>query len=75
MAYRELKIGAVLGDRELEYVVPVIDTGQDPDDSHYYIVMPICERSLQAAIDSGERPLSAIPDIVSGLIEVSDLVD
>src|SRR5271165_3892377 len=79
-AFRELKIGEVLGARELGHVVPVLDCGQDADSERYFLVMPVCEESLQERIRKAAAPF-AIPnlcnitlDILAGLIEVGDIV-
>lgn len=78
-AFRELKIGEVLGSRELDHVVPILDWGQDADSDRYFLVMPICQQSLQNKIKTAS-PL-AVPElckialeIIAGLCEVDDLV-
>src|SRR5260370_1370898 len=49
-AHRELKIGERLGNQALSHVVPVLDAGQDAETDRYFLVMPICDRSLQDEI-------------------------
>lgn len=77
-AFRELKIGEILGERTLNYVVPILDCGQDPDDDRYYLVMPICLESLQhklelkSALNLNEL-CAIVNSIVNGLIEVKDI--
>lgn len=77
-AHREMKIGEALASRSLSHVVPVLDFGQDAASDGYFLVMPICERSLQDDIEAGvltiaEAKLVAL-DILSGLREVGDIV-
>ena len=78
-AFRELRMGEVLGERKLTNVVPILDCGQDADSDRYFLVMPICERSLQEKIGSGvpietQELCEIAMNIVSGLIEVKDIV-
>lgn len=78
-AHRELKVGSSLAERELEHVVPVLDYGQDSESDRYYIVMPVCQMSLQDEIDgNGALALSecrsVAMDILAGLKEVEDIV-
>lgn len=78
-AYRELSVGTALANRGLKNVVPVLDAGQDAESDRYFLVMPVCDFSLQDAI-SKKGPLpwpqarQALLDIVEGLLETSDLV-
>lgn len=46
-AHREMKLGAFLNKRNLKNVVPVFDYGQDAESDRYFLVMPICEYSLE----------------------------
>ncbi|QIO53885.1 serine/threonine protein kinase [Rhizobium leguminosarum bv. trifolii] len=78
-AHREMSIGRGLADRKLGYVVPIFDYGQDSNSDRYYLVMPICEYSLQdylkkkGALDwESTKPIAL--DILAGLIEVNDIV-
>lgn len=78
-AYREMKIGEFLADRDYNHVVPVLDFGQDADSDRYYLVMPLCEQSLQDRIASGtaiewDEAKQALLNIVSGLQEVGEIV-
>lgn len=78
-SHREMSIGAALADREHEHVVPVLDFGQDADSDRYYLVMPVCEKSLQDAVnDAGvlgwDDAKRAILGIIQGLLEVGDIV-
>jgi serine/threonine-protein kinase len=60
-------------------VVPVFDAGQDSESDRYFLVMPVCEYSLQEKIDEASvtlekiHILQAIRQIVEGLIEVSGI--
>ena len=77
-AHREMKIGESLVGRSHEHVVPVIDYGQDADGEAYYLVMPICDRSLSDELKGGQlswdhaRPI--VLQIIDGLLEVKDIV-
>ncbi len=78
-AHREMKIGQALADRRLAHVVAVLDHGQDANSDRYYLVMPICEYSLQDQIGksgplSWEEGKDVALDIISGLEEVRDIV-
>lgn len=78
-AHREMKIGDHLLSRELEHVVSVMDAGQDTQSDRYYLVMQLCERNLQDAVDQSEGGLNveqaviAIRSIIAGLLEVEEL--
>jgi hypothetical protein len=78
-AHRELNIGRKLASKTPDHVVPVLDCGQDADSDRYFLVMPICEESLQDKL-TREGPLAwdsaqaIILDIISGLLEVGDIV-
>jgi serine/threonine protein kinase len=76
-AHRELAIAAKLRRRDLQYVIPVIDSGEYRGD--YFVVMPRAEYSLQQWIEqNGQQNAGAtvkiLLDILKGLQEVSDLV-
>ncbi|SCW76024.1 serine/threonine protein kinase [Sphingobium faniae] len=78
-AHREMNIGQSLASRTLEHVVPVLDYGQDADSDNYFLVMPICERSLQDEVnDKGVLTLAESKavalDVLAGLREVGDIV-
>ncbi|MDP2299059.1 MAG: serine/threonine-protein kinase [Pseudolabrys sp.] len=78
-AHRELSVAARLMDRSFRHVVPILDVGQDAQSDRYFIVMPVCEKSLQDEIDKADGGLSveesmvAIRCIVDGLSEVRDV--
>jgi serine/threonine-protein kinase len=79
-AHRELAIAQQLRNRDLKHVVPILDAGQDADSDRYFLVMPVCERNLQEAIDKEQGQLKldvaleTLRAIVAGLVEVNDLV-
>lgn len=78
-AHRELTLGAALSSRQLTNVVPVLDYGQDAQSDRYFLVMPICDHSLdQYLTDRGKLAWSEISDIaaeiIDGLMEVGDIV-
>jgi len=77
-AHRELSIAAELAGRPLAHVVPILDYGQDAVSDRYYIVMPLCEGSLQDHIHGGPLPFEEAKEvalqIIDGLKEVAGLV-
>ncbi|MBX3489356.1 serine/threonine-protein kinase [Parvibaculum sp.] len=78
-AHRELSIGRKLMSRELHYVVPVLDAGQDAESDRYFLIMPVCDCSLQEKIDELDGTFdvdlfqTSIRAILGGLEEVSDI--
>ncbi|MCH9026675.1 MAG: serine/threonine protein kinase [Proteobacteria bacterium] len=77
-AHRELQIGQSLFERSLQHVVPILDYGQDADSDRYYIVMPVCDRSLQDYIDdkgvgSPADCIEILLAILCGLKEAKDI--
>lgn len=78
-SHREMKIGATLADRSLEHVVPIFDFGQDAESDRYFLVMPLCDYSLQdllrreATLDPASAREAALA-ILAGLEEASDIV-
>lgn len=78
-AHREMNIGETLASRRLKHVVPVLDHGQDANSDRYYLVMPVCDYSLQDWVRksgpvSWEEAKDVVLDIISGLEEVGDIV-
>jgi serine/threonine-protein kinase len=78
-AHREMNIGQSLAKRDLKHVVPILDYGQDANSDGYFLVMPICERSLQDEITAkgvltvSEARAIAL-DVLAGLSEVEDII-
>ncbi len=78
-AHRELKIGQSLMQKSFPHVVPVIDAGQNSESDRYFLVMPVCQFSLQDKISEAngavdiEIAKSAISEIIAGLSEVSNI--
>ena len=78
-AHRELRIGARLMESSFEHVVPILDAGQDPQSDRYFLVMPVCDCSLQDEINKTglgidpEKTCEIIKSILAGLIEVGDI--
>lgn len=78
-SHREMKIGAELATQTHEHVVPILDHGQDAESDRYFLVMPVCESSLQDKLMS-EGPLTlndtkaVAQDILAGLLEVRHIV-
>ncbi|MDO8176719.1 MAG: protein kinase [Undibacterium sp.] len=77
-AHREMDVGAELAGKTYEHVVPILDSGLDADSDRYYLVMPVCERSLQDEIDGSPvevaEGLKITLQILRGLEEVSQIV-
>lgn len=78
-AHRELRIASDLSNRSLDYVVPILDSGQDPTSKRYFVVMPEASGSLQDFIDEREQispaeTASVALSIARGLAELPDLV-
>ncbi|MCH8317378.1 MAG: serine/threonine protein kinase, partial [Bacteroidetes bacterium] len=65
--------------RDLSHVVPIFDAGQDANSDRYFLVMPVCDCSLQDKIDESEDGVDintandAITAIIAGLQEVGDI--
>jgi serine/threonine protein kinase len=78
-AHREMTIGATLATSAHKHVVPVFDFGLDANGDSYYLIMPVCERSLQDVLTShGSLPWDQakpiILEIIAGLQEVPSIV-
>lgn len=78
-SHREMAIGSALADRQHDHVVPVLDFGRDAEGDRYYLVMPVCDRSLQDELDTevaltGLTAKSVALEIAAGLTEVGDIV-
>jgi eukaryotic-like serine/threonine-protein kinase len=79
-AHRELTIADELATRTFDYVLPVLDAGQDPDTGSYFLVMPRADQSLKQYLRAQGTPLGIadaariLRQIVSGLSEVPDIV-
>jgi len=79
LAHREMDIARDLLTRELEYVLPFIDAGQDAISHRYFTVMPKADKDLQSEIEtkgqfSEAEAVEILREIVGGLLEISDLV-
>lgn len=78
-AHRELAIGRSLASRELGNVVPILDYGQDADSDRYYLVMPMCDQSLEdylreSSNQTFEDAKPIVEQIIAGLMQVDDIV-
>lgn len=78
-AHREMRIATDLAGRDLSYVVPVLDAGEDAGSGAYFVVMARAEKSLQGELDHGVRfsdldATRVMLDVTNGLVEVSDIV-
>lgn len=76
-AHRELQIGKNISNRTFRNVVPVLDYGQDSQSDRYFIVMPVCDESLQDRMRGDiqfEEVKIILLDIVDGLREVENIV-
>ncbi|MBD2551554.1 serine/threonine protein kinase [Microcystis elabens FACHB-917] len=78
-AHRELVIGKQLMNGNYENIVPVFDAGQDSESDRYFLVMTVCDYSLQDKINEacGAVEVSfaqeVIRQIIEGLKEVSTI--
>lgn len=65
--------------RDLSHIVPVLDAGQDANTERYFLIMPVCDCSLQDVIDRAESGIDigmaskAVIAIIQGLIEEGDI--
>ena len=78
-AHRELKIADELAGKKFEYVLAVVDAGEDSEGGGYFVVMPRAERSLADELRMrGMLPLTEVVDILrqiaEGLKEVEGIV-
>lgn len=77
-AAREIRIAAELADKSANHIVPILDYGLDLDSGRYYLVMPVCDCSLDDWLTSNSPTASETAEIgrqiVSGLLEAGDLV-
>jgi len=66
-------------EKTFAHVVPVLDAGQDSESDRYFLVMPVCEFSLQDKINEANGAVEveiaklAITEIIAGLSEVSNI--
>lgn len=78
-AHREMNIANDLSNKEYSHVVPILDSGLDANSDQYYLVMPVCEGSLQDKINDkkGEfevnDTLNVLLEIITGLEEVNHI--
>ncbi len=78
-AHRELRMAGELVDRNLNNVIPVLDSGLDANSDSYFVVMPLAQKSLQDDIDergtfADVEAASILLEICNGLSEVGDIV-
>jgi eukaryotic-like serine/threonine-protein kinase len=78
-AFRELSIAEELQSHPSDYVVPVLDAGQDAESERYYIVMPVADESLQDYVAreaplTDERSAAILSDIATGLAHIPQIV-
>lgn len=79
LAHRELKIAQHLIDGNHEYIMPILDYGQDSESDRYFIVMPQASQSLQDLLDSEisldeDATISILLSIAKGLVEADEFV-
>jgi hypothetical protein len=77
--HREMEVAGELVGRNLQHVIPILDSGFDVASNRFYVVMARGEESLQAMLGregrvSEEATLRALDDVAAGLEEISDLV-
>jgi len=78
-ANREMKFGAAFLARDFKHVVAVFDYGMDESTKSYFLVMPLCKKSLQNHLDevaslSVEEATDVSLNILYGLNEVSEII-
>ncbi len=78
-AHRELSVAQHLAGKSFQHVIPVHDSGLDPDSARYFVVMARAAESLQDKLNTngplGETAAARVLlDILHGLAEVSDIV-
>ncbi len=78
-AYRELRIADELSQHNLKYVIPILDSGQDANSDHYFVIMPKAEKSLQQELKNKgsfteKEAIDILLNIANGLTEVKDIV-
>ncbi len=78
-AHRELRIASNLAGKNLKHVIPVFDSGEDPETGRYFIVMALAEGSLQATLDSGRtftasEIVDVLAQVATGLAELEGMV-
>ncbi|WP_313737375.1 serine/threonine-protein kinase [Sphingobium yanoikuyae] len=78
-SHREMAIGSVLAERDHAHVVPIFDYGRDAESDRYFLVMPVCDHSVQDFLNttgplSYDAAKSAALSVVKGLLEVKDIV-
>ena len=77
-AHRELRIAAELAGRDYSHVMHFLDSGQDSENGHYFVVMPLAEYSLQGYLEDSEieeaEAVLILREILTGLMEVPELV-
>jgi eukaryotic-like serine/threonine-protein kinase len=76
--HRELRVAEVLGGQRLRHVIPLLDSGCDPDSGGYFIVMGPAERSLQDLINAGPvqeaEAVRILDEIAAGFLEIPGLI-
>ena len=78
-SHREMTIGEHLAREGLVNVIRTLDSGQDAESDRYFLIMPICERSLDEEINASkgglnlEHAISIVRDILNGLLEVAEI--
>lgn len=77
-ANRELSMGRFLSRDAFHNVVPVVDYGYDEASSRYYLVMPVCECSLEDYLDevgklSWAQAQPIVHQIANGLSEIPEI--
>ncbi|MCS5597946.1 MAG: serine/threonine protein kinase [Alphaproteobacteria bacterium] len=76
-AHREMDIASYIQSKSYQNIVPVYDVGLDDATQRYFVVMPLCDSSLQDAIDRGYNSidtLAVVQSVLNGLVELSEVV-
>jgi eukaryotic-like serine/threonine-protein kinase len=76
--HRELRVAELLGGKSLRHVIPILDSGCDPDSRGYFIVMGRAEMSLQDLIKAGPvqevEAVRILDEIATGFLEIPGLI-
>ena len=76
---REIRVAELLAGRDLQWVVPVLDSGNDEASGDYFVVMAMADKSLAQELEARtamveEEAIQTLLAITKGLLEVEDLV-
>jgi len=78
-AHRELRIASQLAGKSTKHVIPIFDSGEDPNSGRYFVVMAMAEKSLQTDLSSGrtfsqEETIDILLQASDGIAELDGFV-